>query len=51
MGTEIDVARAKKAMQFAQQKIDEGGLDDAGMRKYELKLKRSMARLGASGEE
>ena len=51
IGAEIDIARAKKAMQFAQQKIGEGGLDDTGMHKYELKLKRSMARLSASGEE
>jgi len=51
MGPEIDVNRAKKSRDVARQKIEEGGLDDVNFRKYELKMKRAMARLNVSGEE
>jgi F-type H+-transporting ATPase subunit epsilon len=41
---EINVDRAKGAAEKARKKIDDGGLDDVNFRKYELKLKRAMAR-------
>ncbi len=44
LGEEIDKVRAKVAQEKALKKIQEGGLDDANFRKYELKLKRAMAR-------
>ncbi len=44
LAEEIDVNRAKSALERARKKLDEGGLDDATYRKQELKLKRAMAR-------
>ena len=48
LGDKIDLARAKTAEAKARQKVEEGGLDDANFRKYELKLQRAMARVSAS---
>jgi F-type H+-transporting ATPase subunit epsilon len=48
LGQEIDVDRAKRAKEVATRKLEEGGLDDTSQRKYELKLKRAMARVSAS---
>jgi F-type H+-transporting ATPase subunit epsilon len=48
LGPEIDIERAKKAQDKARQKLEEGGLDDTSYRKFELKLKRAMARMSAS---
>jgi F-type H+-transporting ATPase subunit epsilon len=48
LSAEISVERAKKAGEFARQKLEEGGLDQDNFRKFELKLKRSMARQGAT---
>jgi F-type H+-transporting ATPase subunit epsilon len=47
LGAEIDKDRALKAGELAKRKLEEGGLDDESYRKYELKLKRSMARVSA----
>ncbi len=51
LAEEIDAARAKVAQEKAKKMLDEGGLDDANFKKYELKLKRSMARVNALGSE
>lgn len=48
MGFEIDFERAKTAEEKAKLKLAEGGLDDTGFRKHELKLERSLARQMAS---
>jgi len=44
---EIDVSRAKTAESKARKIIEEGGLDDENFDKYELKLKRAIARINA----
>lgn len=49
MSTEIDVGRAKKAFEVSKKKIDEGGLDQNDFKKFELKMKRAMARMSAGG--
>jgi F-type H+-transporting ATPase subunit epsilon len=49
LGEDIDLERAKLAEGRAKQKLEEGGLDDTGFRKYELKLRRSIARQQATG--
>lgn len=41
---EINAARARQAEENARRKVEEGGLDDEQFQKYELKLKRAMAR-------
>jgi F-type H+-transporting ATPase subunit epsilon len=51
LASDIDVQRAKKALENAQKKLQDGGLDDASFRKFELKLKRAMARVSATGSE
>jgi F-type H+-transporting ATPase subunit epsilon len=48
LGTDINADRAKAAEKLARKKIEEGGLDDENYRKYELKLKRAMARESAA---
>jgi len=45
---EIDITRAKKALETAQRKLAEGGLDDMNFKKFELKLKRAMSRINAA---
>ena len=45
---DIDVARAKKAKEKAQSRLDETKRDDYNYRLYEIKLKKSLARLSAS---
>jgi len=48
LGEDIDLERAKLAEGRATQKLEEGGLGEDNFRKYELKLKRSMARQQAA---
>jgi F-type H+-transporting ATPase subunit epsilon len=48
LGSDVDVSRAKKAEEKAKQKLEDGGLDDANFRKYQLKLERAVARVSAS---
>ncbi|MBP7845750.1 MAG: ATP synthase F1 subunit epsilon [Proteobacteria bacterium] len=47
VSSDIDINRVKVAEKIARQKIEEGGLDLSSFRKYELKLKRAMARNNA----
>lgn len=49
LSEEVDMKRAKVAQEKAKQKIEEGGLDDANFRKYQLKLQRATARIGVTG--
>lgn len=48
LGSDIDVARAKKAEETARRKVEEGGLDDENARKYQLKLERAVSRINAA---
>ncbi len=45
--TEIDIERARLAAEVARKKLEDGGLDDAHFKKYELKLKRALSRQDA----
>ncbi len=49
LAEELDLKRAKAALFKAQKKIEEGGLDDGDFEKFELKLKRALARESLSG--
>jgi F-type H+-transporting ATPase subunit epsilon len=42
--SEINLARAKTAESKARKKLEEGGLDEAHFRKYDLKLQRALVR-------
>ena len=48
LGNEINVERAKKAESNAKEKLNTGGLDQDGFARWELKLKRAMARQSAA---
>jgi F-type H+-transporting ATPase subunit epsilon len=50
LSTDVDIDRAKAAEKIARKKLEEGGLDDTNFRKFELKLKRAMARQNSSAE-
>ena len=47
LGSEIDKGRAQEAFDTAKKKLEEGGLELEDFEKYELKLKRAMARIDA----
>lgn len=51
LAEEIDVSRAKTAQEKAKKVLDDGGLDDVNFRKFELKLKRAMARVSATSSD
>jgi F-type H+-transporting ATPase subunit epsilon len=44
LGEEVDKKRADDAARRARKILEEGGIDDVSFRKYELKLKRALAR-------
>jgi F-type H+-transporting ATPase subunit epsilon len=46
LGNEIDKGRAQVAFETAKKMVEAGGLDDAALAKWDLKLERAMARLG-----
>jgi F-type H+-transporting ATPase subunit epsilon len=48
LGTDVDLPRAQAARERAAKLLEVGGLDDGDLKKQELKLKRAIARIGAS---
>jgi F-type H+-transporting ATPase subunit epsilon len=50
LGHEIDKGRAQVAFEKAKKKLEEGGLSDEDLLKYELKLQRALIRLQAAGQ-
>ena len=45
LGQEVDKGRAQVAFETAKKMVEEGGLDDEQLAKWELKLSRAMARI------
>lgn len=48
---EIDVDRARRAQQMAQETLNKADLDEHSFKKYQLKLQRAILRQGLGGQE